>query len=797
MKIAVVGPSPVPFVYGGAEKHIFDLVAKINSNTNHQCEIIKVPVDEFSFWALIESYHKFYTLDLSQFDMVITCKYPAWMVQHPNSVCWLLHTLRGLYDTYHMMGLPYEVDRDNEEINKVIDYMKENPEPENLDEYFEMLLALKDKDIDQKYFAFPGPMIRLVLHYMDHFALSKQQRLYTLSTVVKEREDYFPEGREVHAVYPPVEFTNLKTEGSEFFFVCSRLDGPKRMDLLIEAYKKTKTSTKLYIGGMGPERDKLQALADGDDRIKLLGFLSDEEKEYYYANCIAVPFIPLDEDYGYITVEAMMHKKPVITLEDAGGPTEFVRDGVTGYIATAETLAEKIDFYANHIDLAKLHGENAYEVVNKITWPRCLNMILNPECTEFDDIEELKKAEEEAQQVKGDRKKVVLTSTFTVFPPQGGGQARTFYLYKNLAKEMDVEIVAYSTVNDKAMRSNVAPGMYETRVPKTTLHQDAEAEIEKALKIPCTDIAMLHLSGLTPDWGKEFARASANADLVIFSHPYLYVEAKKYMKPGQKFAYEAQDVEYQIKRGMLPESDVASELLTELFKVEKEVCEKAEFIMTCSEDDADSLAKLYEIDRSKIIAVPNGVACDETIYTPLSERIENRKALGLEKEKMCIFMGSWHGPNLESCEKIFEIAPQCPDTKFFLMGSQCWYFRDKQIPANVGMLGLVSDEEKNRIFSTVDFALNPMLSGSGTNLKMFDYMAAGIPVITTEFGSRGIDDKTLYTIAEIDEMPKVINEFELKTKASQLEDARKYIEDVFDWGVITKIMLKKIEETLE
>lgn len=113
------------------------------------------------------------------------------------------------------------------------------------------------------------------------------------------------------------------------------------------------------------------------------------------------------------------------------------------------------------------------------------------------------------------------------------------------------------------------------------------------------------------------------------------------------------------------------------------------------------------------------------------------------------------------------------------------------MPENVGMLGLVSEEEKNRVFSIVDFALNPMMSGSGTNLKMFDYMSAGIPIITTEFGTRGIEDKQHFIISETDEMYKAVQNFQLKTKDERVKAAREYVEKTFDWSVIAKILKER------
>ena len=47
----------------------------------------------------------------------------------------------------------------------------------------------------------------------------------------------------------------------------------------------------------------------------------------HLARCRAVVFPPFNEDYGFVTVEAFMCGKPVITCRDSGGPAELVRDG--------------------------------------------------------------------------------------------------------------------------------------------------------------------------------------------------------------------------------------------------------------------------------------------------------------------------------------------------------------------------------------------------------------------------------------------------------------------------------------
>src|SRR4029077_17469790 len=95
---------PVPYMVGGAEKLWWGLATHLNEHTTHQAEIIKLPSPEHDLASLMRSYEAFSQLDLGGFDMVISGKYPAWMVENPLHVCYMLHRLRGLYDAF--LGMP-------------------------------------------------------------------------------------------------------------------------------------------------------------------------------------------------------------------------------------------------------------------------------------------------------------------------------------------------------------------------------------------------------------------------------------------------------------------------------------------------------------------------------------------------------------------------------------------------------------------------------------------------------------------------------------------------------------------
>ena len=134
-------------------------------------------------------------------------------------------------------------------------------------------------------------------------------------------------------VYVPSDLRPLREGAQDHLFTASRLDGPKRVALLIRAMAHVPGEIPLLIAGTGPEEQRLRTLARDDSRIRFLGFVDDRRLIDLYANALAVAFVPEDEDYGLITLEAMGCGSPVVTCSDSGGPTELVADGVTGLVA--------------------------------------------------------------------------------------------------------------------------------------------------------------------------------------------------------------------------------------------------------------------------------------------------------------------------------------------------------------------------------------------------------------------------------------------------------------------------------
>jgi glycosyltransferase involved in cell wall biosynthesis len=803
MQLAVVAPSPVPFTIGGAENLVAGLCNYINEHTQHRCELIKLPSRESNLWQIIDTYEAFSKIDLSHFDCVISTKYPSWMISHANHICYMLHRLRGLYDTYHFMQEPVEFAWEGPmfaDLRQWMPHALEHPEAaeHNLRIFFEKIRHLKEIYPDSNEFRFPGPFSRQVVHFLDTLALSPDRirRYAAISNNVKNRAGYFPPGVSVMTLYPPSRLSGFRCGSDDYIFTVSRLDAPKRISLLIEAMRCVKADIPLLIAGTGPEDDKLKELAQGDPRIKFLGFLNDKELLECYANALAVAFVPYDEDFGYICTEAMASGKPVLTTLDSGGPNEFVTNGETGFSVPAdpEALAERIDYLCSHRNEAHSMGQKAQERTAGIDWKTVVQGLIEMPA------ESKPKQGHVTVKTKSARRKLVVTTTFPIYPPRGGGQSRVFHLYRNLARFVDVEVVSFCEHGQPPFDQEIAQGMREIRIPRSHDHQQAEIKLSESVGwVPVTDIVMPQLYQKTPAYVEALRTATAEAAVGIVSHPYL-VDAFTQVAPHLRVWFEAQDVEYDLKRQILSDNDPARALLEIVEATEGKCWRIADVVFACTDEDLQRMERLYGSTQTRKLVVPNGVSLKDVHYVDEYARSSIRARLGMADRKLVLFMGSWHGPNLEAVKRVLMLAEAFSNVVFLVVGSAGLAFKDRKLPENVLMLGVVDDLEKDVLLNVAHVALNPMTAGSGSNLKMLDYFSSGTPVISTPFGARGIEAENgvHFLSADVDAFALELVNFLANPEAfiGMAENARRLVERSYSWDVLADKLYAEIRDLL-
>ena len=133
--------------------------------------------------------------------------------------------------------------------------------------------------------------------------------------------------KEFKVIYPPVNvkgFGNLKTKKGDYFLYVSRLNPPKRQDLLIKAWKefvKENSNYKLLLVGNIEDKkyfERLKELSKNTKNVFIKTNLNDEEFMEIYKNCLAGIYVPFMEDFGIVPFEVLAMGKPLIATNKGG-----------------------------------------------------------------------------------------------------------------------------------------------------------------------------------------------------------------------------------------------------------------------------------------------------------------------------------------------------------------------------------------------------------------------------------------------------------------------------------------------
>lgn len=339
MKI-VIGTVQVPFVVGGAEFLAQNLKFALQ-RAGHESEIVTMPFIDNPVGRIEEHIVAARLMDQEwswggKADLFIGLKFPAYYMPHPNKVIWALHQHRAAYDLF-----------DTEFSN-----IKNDPE---------------------------GRRVKSVIQRADNTYLAQAKRIYTIADNVTNRLKRY-NGIPASTLYHPCpDMEKFYTDKYEnYILMPSRINITKRQMLALEAMTYSRENIQLYLVGKAEAEYERKRMVNYikehhlQKRVKYFDYVSEEEKLQLYANAKAVLFIPRDEDYGYITLEAMSAGKAVITARDSGGPLEFVKDGCTGIITdpTPGSIAQAIDQIAADANLAIRYGEAGKARLKemKITW---------------------------------------------------------------------------------------------------------------------------------------------------------------------------------------------------------------------------------------------------------------------------------------------------------------------------------------------------------------------------------------------------------------------------------------------
>ena len=394
-------------------------------------------------------------------------------------------------------------------------------------------------------------------------------------------------------------------------------------------------------------------------------------------------------------------------------------------------------------------------------------------------------------------KTIVVLSTYPVYPRKHGGQMRVFHLYNRIGLHHRVAIVSFNLSDPFPVYQRTWGNVTEISVRATPEHRRRLQQIQAQASIPAEDMLMPVFSRLTPEYERIAQAHMEAADVLVAAQPYLFHLLEPFAG-RKKLIYDAQNVEYLLKKEMIPASAVSDALLEQTFLAEKRACELSDAIFVCSEEDAERMTALYRVTPDKMVPVPNGVDLEENPFVDLQTKLRMKQNMGLHRP-VAVFVGSGHPPNVQAVRQLALFARELPDVLFMIVGGVCAAagLYGGQHPPNVIPVGLAEDDLKRLVFAVSDMAVNPVAGGSGTNLKNADYMANGVPVISTPEGARGyrLLSGRDWIVAELPEFPHRIRVLSqdpfLRDSLSRHGRAR--MEESYSWEAISRGVLTMLQ----
>jgi glycosyltransferase involved in cell wall biosynthesis len=164
-------------------------------------------------------------------------------------------------------------------------------------------------------------------------------------------------------------------------------------------------------------------------------------------------------------------------------------------------------------------------------------------------------------------------------------------------------------------------------------------------------------------------------------------------------------------------------------------------LMVSNEDRKTLLRRGFPSHKLEVL--PNPV--DQSKYDGLTkkEMTEARMSLGIEKrDPVILFVGGLdYPPNRLAVKRIFEeIAPRVvthfPNAKFCVIGPHPpLEYSHPSIIYTGGIYG----RELAPFIATADVGIAPIEWGTGTKMKILEYFAAGLAVVSTSAGAKGLD----------------------------------------------------------
>lgn len=391
---------------------------------------------------------------------------------------------------------------------------------------------------------------------------------------------------------------------------------------------------------------------------------------------------------------------------------------------------------------------------------------------------------------------------YCLYPFNHGGSLGIRGLYKGLSEWFDINIITFSVPDcyPKELYINKHIKVINIVLPEKL----KEIQNDMYAHYGMSSSTMVDSSPTVMQWYHKFPEIvdevreiSKNSVVVLAEHVFTWNLIKEACK-GKHLWYRANNVEYDYKIDTWVKIGCPKNLLQEVYDIERDCCLNSEKILAVSSLEVNRFMSLYDLPAEmseKFMNIHSGYDIDnlDTVLPSERSKIPNKY------QYTGLFIASDVPHTRQAAEYCFQIARQCPDIQIVLLGSIGRAYLGKEIPDNIFLTGVVTEEEKRTYLKKCDFALNIMEDGAGINVKMFEYFAFGIPVIASAYGARGIEvtsgkDIILTTIDDMVDAVKCFCKLPIAAKDDIAKNALTLLKDKYSWRSISYNIANVIEQ---
>lgn len=332
--------------------------------------------------------------------------------------------------------------------------------------------------------------------------------------------------------------------------------------------------------------------------------------------------------------------------------------------------------------------------------------------------------------------KVLYISGYQIFPPNTGGHIRAANVIHALANAgCDVRVYSLSgrapeyaaRLGSRALQ--IAPGIEE--YVDRRLFLGACQSLSGRLKLPAFwETLLATVMPLSPPLRERLAWC----DTVMVNHFYLYPFLAR--AGAKKRLINSHNLEQKMWQEHWWQRRLATPAVALL---EGRAGKQADGILCCAVDETRFFQTHARRDTT-LYNVPNAVF-PSRYHQDEAARAKTRSQLGIADGWRCVlFVGSRYAPNRDALNFLRSFAERHAmelaklKLTFLVVGNVA--------PEPSRAPGLICTGFVDNVlpyFHAADLAINPITQGSGTNVKVFEYLASSLPLLSTTFGVRGFD----------------------------------------------------------